>query len=76
MEGLLYPLPLAGGIGAAVAVFILTGAFIVKQFSSDTKKKAEEDKVLLRKLLEGFGLELPSELKEPEVTVIKSIKTP
>ena len=39
-------------------------------------KKAEEDKALLKELLEGFGLDIPPELKDPEAKVIKSIKTP
>ena len=42
---------------------------------NDPRKKAEEDKALLKELLEGFGLEVPAELKKPGDSLIKSIKT-
>ncbi len=38
--------------------------------SSDAKQRA--DKALLKELLEGFGLDLPAELKDPKAKVLKS----
>ena len=35
-------------------------------------KKQEESKALLKELLEGFGLEVPSELESAEVQVMNS----
>ena len=49
--------------------------FLAKQILTDPNKKAEEDKALLKELLEGFGLELPPELKEQEAKVMNSINT-
>ncbi len=40
------------------------------------EKSSQENKVLLKQLLEGFGLEVPAELKELEQAVMKSIKSP
>ena len=65
------------GVIAVLAVFVTIGAaFLVKQFSKDPKKKASEDKALLKELLEGFGLEVPAELNEQNGTVVNSIKRP
>ncbi len=51
-------------------------ALLSRQILNDPRKKAEEDKALLKQLLEGFGLEIPPELHETEAKVIKSIKVP
>ena len=73
-----YQLSLVGSIliGLVAILAAALGFVIAKQVVNDPKKKALEDKVLLKELLEGFGLEVPSELKEAESGVIKSIKTP
>ena len=64
------------GITVVVAVLLVSTLILIsKHFYGDTNKKVIEDKVLLKKLLEGFGLDIPPELQEPEPTVIKSIKT-
>ncbi len=41
---------------------------------SSPKKKNKGSKELLKELLEGFGLEVPIELQEPEGTVLNSMK--
>ena len=74
MEGVLVGLPLPGLIGLVSAVSIAVGFSVAKQFLNDPIKKAQEDKVLLKELLEGFELEIPSELKEVDGNVIKPIK--
>ncbi len=61
-----------------VIIFTAVGAFVSllsKQLTAHSKKKADEDKALLKKLLEGFGLEIPPELIEQDNPIIKSIKT-
>ena len=75
MEGLLLRLPLLGVIGSALAGISLASVLFVRQSAQDSKKKAKEDRALLKDLLEGFGLEVPSELGDSEVKVMKSIKT-
>ena len=71
-----YQLQFLGLISAGLAVIAIAAVFIAKQSLIDPKKKEQEDKALLKELLEGFGLEVPSELNEPERTLIKPIKTP
>ncbi len=75
MEGLLYQLPLPWLIGTFAAVSAAAVFFAFKQFFNDPNKKAQEDKILLRELLEGFGLEVPAELKEIDGKVIESMKS-
>ena len=58
--------------GLAIVAFLL--AFLGKQIFNDPKKKAEDDKALLKELLEGFGLDIPVELQEAEGNVIKPMK--
>ncbi len=77
MEFWLFGLPpLIGVLGliALVAVVAVVLAFFLNQGSYGLKK-SQENKILLKQLLEGFGLEVPSELKDPEGAVIKSSKT-
>ncbi len=64
-----------GLITALITAFIMAIGFLAKQILTDPNKKAEEDKALLKELLEGFGLELPPELKEQEAKVMNSINT-
>ncbi len=75
-EDLLYHPTVLGLIGAALAAVAVITVFVGKQIFTDSKKKSADDKALLKELLEGFGLEVPAELKESEITVIKPIKTP
>ena len=75
MESLLFQFPLIGWFCGIFFVLVISAFFIFKQVFTDPKKKMEDDKVLLRKLLEGFGLDIPSELQEQESNFIKSIKT-
>ena len=53
---------------------MLKGLFL-KQLSK-FNKKSRANKLLLKKLLEGFGLDVPSELNELEGSVLNSIKGP
>ncbi len=63
--------------GFVLSVFLCAGWLLsTKQIFNDPKKKTEEDKELLKKLLEGFGLEIPTELQETQSPVIKTIKSP
>ena len=58
-----------------VALVISLALVLMTKQDSKDGKSAQENKVLLKQLLEGFGLEIPAELKEPEGVVMKSIKT-
>ncbi len=75
MEGLLLRLPLLGVVGSALAGISIVSVLLAKQASNDPQKKAENDRVLLKELLEGFGLDVPKELEDSEAQAIKSIKT-
>tara|TARA_Y100001968_G_scaffold324402_1_gene363649 strand:+ start:513 stop:746 length:234 start_codon:yes stop_codon:yes gene_type:complete len=77
MEQLLSHLPFHREVIAifVVATFGLIGLLASKYFSRGSKT-IDQEKLLLKQLLEGFGLEIPSELKELEPTVVKSIKSP
>ena len=59
----------------SIFVCVLCVYFFYRKFSQN-KNKSISDKLLLKQLLEGFGLEVPSELEEEAVSVIKSIKHP
>ncbi len=59
-------------IGAlALAAVIL----LVAKSDSRPEKSTQANKALLKHLLEGFGLEIPDELREQEEAVVRSIKT-
>ena len=70
-------------IPLGLAVVVLIGSFsaiaakvaLFSRQATKGEKTAEQNKVLLKQLLEGFGLEVPAELNEPESAVVKSIKT-
>ncbi len=64
-----------GFLLAFLAVSSITALYFARQYLNDPKKKSAQDKALLKELLEGFGLEIPSELKDTDPTVIKTIKT-
>ncbi len=58
---------------ALVVSLLMISAFSVKS-KSILQSKDKSDKVLLKQLLEGFGLEIPSELEGKTTNVAKSIK--
>ena len=58
---------------ALVVSLLMISAFSVKS-KSIFQSKDKSDKVLLKQLLEGFGLEIPSELEDKTTNVAKSIK--
>ena len=62
-------------ISVVLPLFVVAIFFITKQFTKGLNK-GDADKLLLKQLLEGFGLEVPPELNEREVPVIESIKGP
>ena len=66
---------LAWTIPAAFFVAV-TLFFSFRRNAGDPKMKFQDDRALLKELLEGFGLEVPNELKNNNSTVIKSIKSP
>ena len=76
MEPLFTRYPYIGLIGVIFFGLTVSLAFLSKYFLNDSRKKANDDKALLKQLLEDFGLDIPSELQDPESKVIKSIKTP
>ena len=63
---------MAGFVFFAI-VFIVSLVSIKNQAPIEIKR-VEENKLLLKSLLEGFGLELPSELKQLEDGVAKPKK--
>tara|TARA_B100000700_G_C14586338_1_gene642591 strand:- start:167 stop:400 length:234 start_codon:yes stop_codon:yes gene_type:complete len=60
-------------IGLGALLFVIF--FISKKYLKGVKG-TDQEKLLLKQMLEGFGLDIPSELKDLEPRVIKSIKTP
>ena len=70
MESLLTRYPYIGLIGVIFLGLAVSIASFSKYFINDSRKKAEDDKALLKQLLEGFGLDIPSELQDPQSKVI------
>ncbi len=60
----------------ALAAGIYFFAAKIKPLRIDPKRKSAHDRLLLKELLEGFGLEVPAELNDEERAVMKSIKSP
>ena len=75
-EFLLYDIPIEHLLAATIGLAALTVTFytLLKKYFKLSRRKAIESKLLLRELLENFGLEVPPELKNPEQSVVKSIK--
>ena len=71
---LTHPSFLIGIVGGLIITGALSALFFIKKIFKFQKKDLD-DRALLKELLEGFGLEIPPELDEPEATVIKSIKS-
>ena len=69
-----FPLALSSIIGL-IAFLFLYKVFIAPQILK-WQNKTQSNKLLLKELLEGFGLEVPSELNETDVSTVKSIKGP
>ena len=62
-------------IGTFFVISIVISIFVAKQIFRPQNKN-QDDKLLLKQLLEGFGLDVPPELNEIDPNVIKSIKAP
>ncbi len=75
-QALVFRSQILGLWGIIIGVVTAVVVFIAKQLLNDPKKKAQEDKALLKELLESFGLEIPAELEDSEGTVMKSIEGP
>tara|TARA_Y100001968_G_C19364493_1_gene721708 strand:- start:344 stop:577 length:234 start_codon:yes stop_codon:yes gene_type:complete len=58
---------------ALIAVLFFSKSFISPQ-NWKKQNKIQANKQLLKQLLEGFGLELPSELKQGDISPVKSMK--
>ena len=58
----------------SVALIIVITLFTLRLFSKNNTKP-NSNKLMLKKLLEGFDLELPEELKEIDGHVVKTIKS-
>ena len=56
----------------ALGIIAITAIAINKRESKEHSTKNK--KAMLKELLEGFGLEVPAELKDMESPVIKSVK--
>ena len=73
-EGALFSFAFAGLVALVGLVVSISATFFVKQFSNAPIKKAQEDKALLKQLLEEFGLDVPPELNQPNETMVNSVK--
>ena len=57
------------------AIGSLTLVFFLRYQIAKTDRKAKDDRVLLKELLERFDLDVPAELKESEGVQIKTIES-
>ena len=63
-------------IPIVIAPVLFLGVYYFLQiYFNNPKKKSEQSKAHLRNLLEGFGLEIPPELNEPDITVVDNLDT-
>ena len=76
MERFLSHLTFLFAVLASFAIAFIGLRVFISTKASRVLAKDKNDKQLLRQLLEGFGLEIPDELNEGEISVIKSVKTP
>ena len=58
-----------------IAIGSLTLVFFLRYQIAKTDRKAKDDRVLLKELLERFDLDVPAELKESEGVQIKTIES-
>ena len=65
-------LPIAFILIASLLIGLGLGFFVFYQNSFSEQTKINANKALLKQLLEGFGLEVPPELSNPDSAVIKS----
>ena len=74
MQGAVGLLPLIGLI--AISIAFLSGLFflLLRLFFLDSQRKALNDKILLKSLLEDFGLDVPLELKDIKKALVNPIK--
>mgnify|MGYP001378955464 CR=1 FL=1 len=68
-------LQLIGTIAMVSAAFATTAIFKTNNVLKNTNKKLKDNKALLKELLEGFGLEIPSELHQASDTSINQLKS-
>ncbi len=62
-------------IVALISTFLIVAAFVTRKYLKAPSKDLD-NRLLLKQLLEGFGLELPPELEEISSPVVKSVKAP
>ena len=62
-------------IVALISTFLILAAFVTRRYLKAPSKDLD-NRLLLKQLLEGFGLELPPELEEISSPVVKSVKAP
>tara|TARA_B100000700_G_C14234041_1_gene484990 strand:+ start:186 stop:419 length:234 start_codon:yes stop_codon:yes gene_type:complete len=60
-------------IASISGVLLILISFLFNKYVF-VQKKGKSNKLLLKELLESFGLEVPSELEEPTPDVIKTVK--
>ena len=71
-----YRLLLIFSLAVALIAYFFTRLSSKGTYFFDHRSKVDQDKALLKKLLEEFGLEIPSELSESKSAGVKSIETP
>ena len=63
-------------IFSIAAAFIFISLIATRYFMHQPKQRSIANRALLRGLLEEFGLEIPSELKNANIKDFRSIKPP
>tara|TARA_B100000700_G_C14902470_1_gene788053 strand:- start:83 stop:316 length:234 start_codon:yes stop_codon:yes gene_type:complete len=58
------------------ALFTFIALVVTRYFVHQPKKRSIANRALLRGLLEEFGLEIPSELENANITDFRSMKPP
>ena len=76
MDRLLSQIPLALSSIIGLIAFLFFYKVFIAPLILKWQNKAQSNKLLLKELLEGFGLEVPSELNQTDVSTVKSIKGP
>tara|TARA_Y100001968_G_C19373353_1_gene726268 strand:+ start:903 stop:1121 length:219 start_codon:yes stop_codon:yes gene_type:complete len=62
--------------GIVIFTFSLIGALLVIRFQNlKSGRKAKEDRILLKELLEKFELDVPAELQESDHIAINTIES-
>tara|TARA_Y100001968_G_scaffold326967_1_gene371058 strand:- start:1820 stop:2050 length:231 start_codon:yes stop_codon:yes gene_type:complete len=58
----------------SLGIFFVTSILLFSKKNQFNLRKEKPDKVLLKELLESFGLDVPSELNECRSEIVKTIK--